>query len=48
MGEQWGGWAKWVKGIKRYKLPVIKYVSHGYEKHSIKNVANNMVIHLSW
>ena len=23
------GWTKWVKGMKTYKLPVIKYISPG-------------------
>ena len=22
------GWVKWLKGVKKYKLPVIKYRSH--------------------
>lgn len=30
------GWVKWLKGLKRYKFPVIKHVSHG-------DVMDNMV-----
>lgn len=30
-GEGARRWVKQVKGLKRYKLPVIKYVSHGDE-----------------
>ena len=37
-------WVKRVKGIKRYKLPVIKYVRHRNEKDSIENIVNNIVI----
>ena len=29
--------------IKRYKLPVIKQVSHGDEKYSTRNIVNNTV-----
>ena len=27
-GKRWV-WVKWVKAVKRYKLPVIKKISHG-------------------
>ena len=32
--------------IKRYKLPVAKYVSHRYEMYSGGNLGNNYVISL--
>ena len=28
-GKMAVGWAKWVKGVKRFKIPVIKYMSWG-------------------
>ena len=33
-----GRQAKQIKGIKRYKLPVIKYISHRDEKYSIGTI----------
>ena len=38
------GGGEWIKGMKMCKLPVIKLVSHGHEKYSIRNVSNNIVI----
>ena len=35
-----------MKGIKRYKLPVMKSVSHGDEKYSRGNIFNNIEITL--
>lgn len=32
-----------IKGIERYKLPVIEWVSHGNEQCSIRNIVNNTV-----
>ena len=32
------GWAKWVKTVKKYKLPVIKLVSH---EDVIYGIVNN-------
>ena len=46
-----------MKGIKRYKLPVIKQLCDGDEKDNIENIVNNAVItlygdrwwpHLAW
>ena len=43
-GQEWGwGMGKRDKGIKRYQLPVIKQVSHGDEKYSLRNIVDNMV-----
>ena len=42
-GREWR-MGKMVKGIKGYKHPVIKSVSHRDEKYSIGNIVNNMVI----
>ena len=35
-----------IKGIKRSKFLVIKLVSHGDEKYSIRNIVNNIGIML--
>ena len=32
---------KWVMQINRYKLPVAKYMNHGYEMYSVGNIVNN-------
>ena len=45
-GKVYGEWVKQVKETKRFKLPVIKQVSHENEKDSIGNTANNIVIML--
>ena len=37
---------KWVKEIKRYKLPVTKQMSHRYAMYSVPNILNNNVISL--
>ena len=42
MGEVVVRWVKWVKGIKKYKLPVIK--SHRDAKYSIENIVDNIVM----
>ena len=38
-----GGWVKEEKGIKRFKLPVTKYIGHRDEKYSRGNTFNNIV-----
>ena len=35
-----------VKEIKRYRLPVAKYMSHGDERYSLGNTVNDKVISL--
>lgn len=42
LGE--GGWAKYVKEIKRYKFPVMKDIHHRDIKYSIRNRVDNTVI----
>lgn len=42
-GVGWG-WAKWVKGIKRYKLPIKKYINHGDVMCSMVVIVNNIVL----
>lgn len=37
-GSRWGEWAKEVKGIKRYKFPIIKQVNHRDEKYSNRGI----------
>ena len=37
-GREGGRWMKWVKEIKRYKLPVIKQVSHGNVMYSMVTI----------
>ena len=39
-----GYWGEKMKRIKRYKLPVIKYIlSHKYVVYSIRNIVSNTV-----
>ena len=45
-GKRVGGWAKWVKGSGRYRLPVIEQRSHGNKSYSIGNTINGIVIML--
>ena len=40
-----GGWAKWVKGVKRYKLSVIKYIVMGVT-YSMVTIVDNTVLHI--
>ena len=35
-----------MKGIKRYKFPVIKEISHGNVMHSMAIIANNTVMYI--
>ena len=47
-GDLRGG-MKWLKGIKRYKLSVIRSISHidvMYSTRNIENIFNNMVYNL--
>lgn len=41
------GWVIWIKGIKRYKPPVMTSVIHRDVKYSIRNVISNVVITLN-
>lgn len=41
-----GGMMKWVKGIKRYKLLVMKQISHGNIMYIMVTVVNNTVWHI--
>ena len=45
-GEEVGGWAKWVKGSGRYRLPVMEWVSHENRRHSMENTVDDTVIAL--
>lgn len=40
------GWAEWVKGGGRYRLPVTELPSHGDKKYSIGNLGNGLLIAL--
>ena len=35
-----GEWAKWVKGVKRYKLPLIRYISRGDVMYSMVTITS--------
>lgn len=35
-----------MKGVKSYKLLVVKYTSYGDEKYSLGNIVNNVVMTL--
>ena len=39
-------WAKWVKGVKTYELPVIKYIRHGGVTYSMATIFTNTVLHI--
>ena len=41
--DKWGMWEKWINGVKRYKLPVIKQVSLEDIMYSMATVVNNIV-----
>ena len=41
-----GNWTKYVKGIKKYKLPVIKYLSHGGVTYSMVPIVDNTVLYI--
>ena len=43
-GEGWRVGVKKVKGLKRYKPPAIKQVSHGDVIHNVRTVVSNIVI----
>ena len=45
-GEGAEGGEKSMREMKRYKLPVTKSMSHGYERYSVGNRFNNYVISL--
>ena len=45
-GRGLGGWDKEVKEIRKYKLPVTKWMSHRCERYSVGNKGNNYVISL--
>lgn len=38
-------WAKWVKGVTKYKLPDIKQISHEDAMYSIRTMVTNTVSH---
>ena len=40
------GREKYVKEIKKYKLPDVKYMSHGHEMYSVGNTVSNYVVSL--
>ena len=39
-------WAKWVKGVKTYKLPVINYVSYGVVIYSMVTIVDHTILHI--
>ena len=39
-------WAKWVKGIERYKLPLVKQFSHRDVMYSILTIVNAIIVYL--
>ena len=42
-GMGWGGGFEWVKGVKMYKLPFIKYISHGDVMYSMATTVNTVL-----
>ena len=45
-GSWWGRGAKRVQGVKRNKLPVTKWVSHGDIAYSLVTKVSNTVLHI--
>ena len=41
-----GGGAKWVKGVKGNKFPVIKKINHRDTVYSVVTKVNNTVLHI--
>ena len=41
------GWAKCLKDVKRYKLPVTKQTSHENIIYNVVTTVNNIVLHIS-
>ena len=39
-------WAKWVKGVKKCELPVIKYIRHGDVTYRMMTIFTNTVLHI--
>ena len=42
-GEGMGGWAKWVPGSGRYRVPVMEGISHGDDRFNIRSIINGTV-----
>lgn len=38
--KDWAGWEEWLKGSKKYKLPVLKEINPGGIMYSMKNIVN--------
>ena len=38
-----GRWKRWVKGVKRYSLPVIRQISAGDVMYGMMTIVNNIV-----
>ena len=43
-GWEDGRWSKWVKGVKRQKLPIIKYIKLGAIMYSMVTIVNTVCI----
>ena len=41
-----GRWAKWVKGRRRTRLPVLELISQGNKRHSLGNTVSDTVMEL--
>ena len=39
-------WTKYVKGVKKYKLPVIKYISQGGVTYNMVPIVDNTVLYI--
>ena len=46
-GRRVGGWARWVKVNRKYRLPVMECVSHRDEWNSTRNIVDDTVIVLN-
>lgn len=39
-------WTKYVKGVKKYKLPIIKYISQGGVTYNMVPIVDNTVLYI--
>lgn len=40
------GWVKWIKGVWRYRLPIVKWTGHGDVVCSMVTTMNDIVVHI--
>lgn len=38
------GWANWVKGSRKYRLPVMNWINHGNKRHNIGKIVYDIIV----